>query len=105
MTTLIPQYKMLITYDILPDKYELYYRYILGEFVPALRELGLHMTFAWHVVYGTYPARLIEFICESRQTLLTVLAHPRWLQLEARLKLYTTHYHRRVVYFHDRFQF
>jgi hypothetical protein len=101
----LPQYKMLITYDILPDKYELYYRYILGEFVPSLRDLGLHMTYAWHVPYGDYPARLIEFICDNRHTLMTAMANPRWTQLETRLKSYTTHYHRKVVHFEDRFQF
>lgn len=104
METLLPRYKMLITYDIQLDKFELYYRYILGEFVPALRELGLHMTYAWHVPYGHYPARMIEFICENRQTLDAAMADPRWQALESRLQSYTTDYRRKVVYFADRFQ-
>ncbi|MBC8099339.1 MAG: hypothetical protein H7Y11_07840 [Armatimonadetes bacterium] len=100
-----PEYKVLIVYDILPDKYEPYYRYVLGEFVPALREMGLPMTFAWHVAYGEYPARQLEFICEDRYTLLAVLCSTRWTDLEQQLMTYTTHYQRKLVHFEDRFQF
>ncbi|MBC8170191.1 MAG: hypothetical protein H7X77_00905 [Anaerolineae bacterium] len=104
-SSLLPEYKMLIVYDILPDKYEIYYRYIMGEFVPSLRDLGLYMTYAWHVPYGNYPARQIEFICENAPTLRQILANPDWLQLETRLKSYTTRYQRKLVHFEDRFQF
>lgn len=52
-----PEYKLLITYDILPGKQDSYYRYVLGEFVPTLRNMGVHMTSAWHTAYGKYPAR------------------------------------------------
>ncbi len=36
--------KMLLTYDPLPERREAYFRYVLGEFVPALEQLGLKMS-------------------------------------------------------------
>ncbi len=105
MATINPQYKLLLTYDISKDKYEDYYRYILGEFVPAMRELGLHMLSAWQVTYGSYPQRQVEFICESRETLRTALSGAHYQKLEARLRSYTTHFTRKLVAFEDRFQF
>lgn len=101
----LPQYKLLITYDILSDKYEIYYRYVLGDFVPAVRELGLYLTYAWHVAYGDYPARQLEFICENREKVQEILTSTRWTRLEDRLKSYTTRYQRKLVHFEDRFQF
>jgi hypothetical protein len=105
MSTIRPQYKLLIVYDVQPDKHDLYYRYILGEFVPALRELGLHMLSAWHVTYGHYPARQIEFVCENRDVLQSALKSARFESLERRLQSYTDRYQRKLVMFEDRFQF
>jgi hypothetical protein len=105
METLQPQYKLILSYDILLDTQEHYYRYVLGEFIPALRSMGLHMTFAWHISYGDYPARMVEFVCEDRETLRAAIDGPHWQDLEARLKTYTVHYSRKVVHFDERFQF
>lgn len=100
-----PNYKLIISYDILPEKQEGYYRYVLGEFVPALRTMGLHMTSAWHVAYGEYPARMLEFVIESRDVWDKAMTSTRWSKLEERLQAYTTHYERKLVPYKDRFQF
>lgn len=105
MTTIIPKYKMLISYDILPDKQEAYYRYVLGEFVPALRLMGIHMVSAWQVVYGDYPERQVVFVCEDRDVIDDALGNPRFKMLEDRLKSYTDRYTRKVVNYEERFQF
>lgn len=105
MSTIRPQYKLLIIYDVQNDKHDMYYRYILGEFVPALRELGLHMLSAWHVTYGNYPARQIEFICENQEVLKAALKSTRFESLERRLQSYTNRYSRKLVRFQERFQF
>jgi hypothetical protein len=105
METIVPRYKVLITYDIRPEKQDSYYRYVLGEFVPALRIMGVHMISAWHIAYGEYPERQLVFVTESREILQTALDSPRFQSLEDRLKAYTTDYHRKVVNYLDRFQF
>ncbi|MCU0498923.1 MAG: hypothetical protein MUF87_16345 [Anaerolineae bacterium] len=99
-----PNYKLIIVYNILPDHYDRYYRYVLGEFVPGLRELGLHMSFAWHIAYGNYPVRQLEFLCESRENAKTAFCSPQWQQLIAELKIYTTDFRIKWVRFEDRFQ-
>src|SRR3972149_3668319 len=49
--------KLLLSYDPLPERGEEYFRYVLGEFVPALEHLGLTMSEAWHTAYGSRPPR------------------------------------------------
>lgn len=100
-----PEYKLLIAYDILPEKQDGYYRYVLGEFVPALRTMGVHMTSAWHTAYGQYPARLLEFAIESHDVWHRARNSVRWRKLEDRLQTFTTAYQRKLVPYRDTFQF
>ncbi len=103
--TPLPDYKILMTYDILPHKQEGYYRYVLGEFVPRLRNMGLPMISAWHVVYGSYPQRMLEFGCDSRKLAHALFIDLSYRRMEDRLKTYTENFTRRLVIYRDGFQF
>lgn len=100
-----PNYRLILSYDVHPDKFERYYNYVLGEFVPHLQQMGLQMIFAWQVVYGDYPARQVDFVCYDRETLLAALHSDTFKRAEERLKSYTLIYNRKVVRFQNRFQF
>lgn len=102
-----PEYKLLLQYDLLPEKQDFFFHYIRGEFIPSLQNMGLVMTSMWHVAYGngSYPLSQMEFVCENRALARAVLKHPRWLRLESRFQTYTRRYKRKLVYFEDRFQF
>lgn len=97
--------KLLLTYDPLPEHREEYFRYVLGEFVPALENLGLTLCEAWHTAYGEYPLRLTGFLAEDREALETVLASRDFLELEGRLQGYVVNYSRKIVSQQHRFQF
>jgi hypothetical protein len=97
--------KMLLTYDPLPEHREAYFRYVLGEFVPALEQMGLKMSEAWHTAYGDYPLRLAGFVAPDRATMQEVLDSRTFADLEARFKEYVVNYSRRVVPFYGRFQY
>jgi len=105
VTMLRVDYRMLIWYDIRSDKYEAYYRYMVGEFVPTVREIGLHMYYVWQISYGDYPSRQLEFVVTDRETLRKALESDTWRDSEKRLKTYTTNYGRKVIPFENRFQF
>jgi hypothetical protein len=99
-----PAYRILLIYDIHPDRYERYYRYLLGEFVPTMRQMGLHMLSAWHVHGESHHERQVEFVCDGALTLRHTLSSEQFQQAEERLKSYTTFYRRKIVRFEDRFQ-
>ena len=102
---LTPSHRLILSYDVQPDRFQQYYLYIRGEFVPTLQKLGLHMIFAWQVHGEGQPGRQIEFICESGEILCQALQNERFQHAEERLKSYTTQYQRKVVRFKNRFQF
>lgn len=99
-----PTHRLMLMYDIDPLHYGAYYRYVLGEFVPLLQQLDLHMVYAWQVVSKNRPERQIEFVCESETIIREALKSQRFLRAERRLKSYTTHYERKVVHFANRCQ-
>jgi hypothetical protein len=97
--------KLLITYDPIPERWEAYFRYMLGEFVPALEHLGLTMCEAWHTAYGEYPLRLSAFTAPDEISMEQVLASEAFRELEDRLKEFVTNYQRKIVPVRERFQF
>ena len=99
-----PEYVLLFKYDIKPELHERYFKYVVGEFVPAMQERELYLHRAWHVVYGDYPDRHIEFITEKLSCIEDLYASSEWKEMEERLKSFTTNYSRRVVRFRGGFR-
>ena len=99
-----PKYKLMLFYNIKPDKQEQYYRYVLGDFVPAIQKLGVYMHMAWHIAYGEYPMRKLEFVTESAEVLRQLFLSVEWEEMENKLKTYITDYERKVVDYKNGFQ-
>lgn len=102
---IIPQYKLMLTYDIIPEAAEAYYRFTMGEFVPTLQNMGLFLLRAWHTAYGDYPVRQSEFVAEDLDTVREVLSSQEFQEMESALQEFVTNYNRKLVRFSDRFQF
>jgi hypothetical protein len=97
-----PEYRVLLVYDIIPEEQQTYFYYMVEDFVPAMRKMGLYMIFVWEITYGDYPQRQLDFVCESADTLRAILTSPTFHEAEARLQAYTHDYRRKVVRFSDR---
>ena len=101
---IIPKYKLILFYNIKPDKQDLYFRYMLNSFVPAIQKLGVYMHMAWYVVYGDQPMRKIEFVTESAEVLRELFMSDEWDELENELLRYIDDYDRKVVDYRSGFQ-
>jgi hypothetical protein len=97
--------KLIITYDPVPERREAYFRYVLGEFVPALEQMGLTLSEAWHTAYGEYPLRLNGFLASDEEQMTSILNSDEFRALEARLQEFVINYTRRVVACRSSFQF
>ena len=42
---------------------------MISEMVPAMQEMGVYMTEAWHTAYGEYPIRMVSFVSEEIETI------------------------------------
>ncbi len=99
-----PRYNVVLTYDVMPEQEEEYYRFALGEFVPGLQGLGLYLARAWHTAYGDYPLRQSEFVAEDLATIRKALSSDVFRRLEDRLQEYVINYDRKIVPFNEGFQ-
>jgi hypothetical protein len=97
--------KLLLVYDIKPHRESEYYRYVLGEFLPTLQNMGLVMVEGWHTAYGDYPMRLIAFKAENEVVLKSVLSSNDWNAAKERLLKLVRDYEERVVIARNPFQF
>lgn len=102
---IIPRYKMIISYDVALPTQESYYQFIIGELVPAMQEMGVYMTEAWHTAYGEYPLRMAAFVAEDFETLQAMLDSDRWQTLESQFRTYVRNYKRKIVSYRQGFQF
>lgn len=99
-----PKYKLILFYNIRPEKQDQYYRYMLSSFVPAIQKLGVYMHMVWYVAYGEYPMRKVEFVTESADVLRRMFLSEEWDELENKLRRYVDDYERKVVHFRNAFQ-
>ena len=77
---------------------------MLSSFVPAIQKLGVYMHMAWHIAYGDYPMRKIEFVTESAEVLRQLFLSDEWEELEGKLKRYVVDYERKVISYRNGFQ-
>jgi hypothetical protein len=102
---IIPRYRMIFSYDILPFNRDRYFQFVTTEMVPALQDMGIYMTEAWHTAYGEYPVRMVCFVAEDLDTIEAALESERWFELEGEFKEYVRNYTRKVVAYKQGFQF
>ena len=75
----------LYVYNIKPEREAEYYRYMLGEFLPALQNMGLIMVEGWHTAYGHYPMRLFAFRAENEHELRNIINSDEWEKSKGKL--------------------
>lgn len=97
--------KLLLVYDIKPNREAEYYRYVLGEFLPTLQNMGLMMVEGWHTAYGEYPMRLLVFRTDGDKDIRAILQTSDWKEAKDRLLKLIRDYEERVVPARNSFQF
>jgi hypothetical protein len=96
--------KLLMSWDILPNKEREFLDFLLQEFTPALQKIGLQPTDAWLTVYGDGPQILAGGVVQDMEAMTTLLENRQWLELEHKLQEFITNYKRKVVLAEGGFQ-
>lgn len=91
---------LLMTWDIRPDMEQDYFQFVMGEWVPALPDVGLKLTAAWYTYYRVdyrVPMIRVEAIAETEDEMRNALTHPDWKALQHRLMEYVRNYKQKIV--------
>ena len=97
-------YKLLLSYEVNPDSLQDYYQFVTNSYVPAMQAMGLQMSEAWHTAYGEMPNRLIGFVTDNEENILSLLKNETWLRLNEQLEAYVTEFSYKVIPYRGGFQ-
>lgn|SRR5512143_2031128 len=97
--------KLIMTWDIAPERDQEYFEFVVREFIPGVQRLGLELKDAWATVYGDRPQILVGAVMPSAAKARQVLRSPEWKNLYAQLQEYVINYSEKIVEAKGGFQF
>jgi hypothetical protein len=97
--------KVLMTWDISPEREQEYFEFVIGEFVPGVQRIGLQPIEAWATMYGSHPQIQVGLIAEDASMARRALNSPEWLKISEQLSTFVKNYSHKIVPARSRFQF
>lgn len=96
--------KLLMMWNIRPDRETDYFEFVMDELSPGLEKLGLQPSEAWYTIYGEGPQILMGAFAEDVDAVQEALDSEEWRQLKERLLDLVEDYQQKVVAATGRFQ-
>ncbi len=99
--------KLIMKWDILPDRDQEYFEFVVREWVPATQRLGLRTIGAWFSVYATdsgEPRIMAEMLADDLEDIRSILKSRDWEDVHTRLLEFVENYSQKVVYTTGNFQ-
>lgn len=78
-------YKLLLSWDILPGREQEYFEFVVREFIPGIQTLGLEPSDAWLTIYGDQPQILTGAHVSSLNSLNNIISSQEWDSMIAKL--------------------
>lgn len=89
--------KLLLRWDIRPEKESEYFEFLVHDFIPALNKLGVGDILVWYTAYGDCEQKLAEGTTDSVEKMRDILASEEWVMLADKLQNYVVNYSLKVV--------
>jgi hypothetical protein len=97
--------KLIMTWDIMPEREQEYFEFVVREFIPGVQRLGFELSDAWATVYGSQPQILVCAIIPSRGRAQQLLDSSEWRSLHNQLQDFVQNYDQKIVQATGGFQF
>lgn len=89
--------KILMRWDIRPEKESEYFEFLVHEFIPALNRLGVEDILVWYTAYGECEQKLAEGVVQSKEKLLEMLDSEEWIILTDKLQSYVVDFDLKAI--------
>lgn len=97
--------KLIMTWDIFPEREQEYFEFVVREFMPSVQRLGFELSDAWATSFGDRPQILVGAMFPSQSQVQTMLKSAEWLELRDKLEKYVRNYNQKLVEASGGFQF
>jgi hypothetical protein len=94
-----------MTWDIVPEREQEYFEFVIGQFIPGVQRIGLEPIEAWATIYGEYPQIQIAMLASDLPKLQRTLHSAEWTSLREDLFGYVKNYTYKLVDAKGGFQF
>jgi hypothetical protein len=98
-------YKLIMTWDIAPEREQEYFEFVVREFIPGVQKLGFEVTDAWATIFGNQPQIMVGATLPSLVKVQQVLHSQEWESLNNQLQDFVQNYQQKVVEAQGGFQF
>lgn len=98
-------YKLIMTWDILPEREQEYFEFVVREFIPGVQRLGFEVTDAWATIFGSRPQIMVGATLPSLIRVQRTLQSEDWQRLSSKLQDYVQNFNQKVVEAQGGFQF
>lgn len=89
--------KLLMTWDILPNREQEYFEFVISEFIPEIKKLGIVPVDAWYTMYGDQPQIMVSAKIRSKEDLEAAMASQEWSALLDDLLAFVDNFQYKVV--------
>ncbi len=97
--------KLILTWDIAPDKEQEYFEFVIREFIPGVQRLGFDLTDAWATVYGQRPQIQVDARVPTLTKAQQLTRSAEWSKLHDQLMDFVQNYSMKIVQARGGFQF
>ena len=89
--------KLLMTWDILPNREQEYFEFVISDFIPEIKQLGISPVDAWYTMYGDQPQIMVAARIQSQAALNVAMASKEWQRLIDNLLQFVDNFSYKVV--------
>lgn len=97
--------KLLMSWDILPEREQEYFEFVVREFIPGVQRMGFELSDAWATVFGPQPQILVGAVAPSQAKARQILQSTEWKSLQNQLMDFVRNYNDKIVNMRGGFQF
>ena len=89
--------KLLMTWDILPNREQEYFEFLISDFIPEIKGLGISVVNAWYTLYGEQPQIMVSAKIQSQAALNVAMASKEWQRLLDNLLQFVENFTYKVI--------
>lgn len=89
--------KLLMSWDILPNQEQEYFEFVVSDFIPDIKQLGIRPVDAWYTMYGDQPQIMVSAKSNSQAALNVAMASKEWSRLLDNLLKYVDNFSYKIV--------
>ena len=89
--------KLIMTWDISPNREQDYFEFVIREFIPGIQRMGLDLIEAWATIYGSSPQIQVGAMLPEHASPRQIMHSDEWQRLNNQLLDYVSNYQVKVV--------